>query len=342
MSLRQGLSLSFLIWLMALVFINEDLKTSLVAARYLGLGMGVFLVVSRLNFLGKIKEGDIKNITSAFILGVCTSVVFGLWAHFLGGYGILQHWYSQTISSWVPGQTIPLYHETAGIIRIQGASSGPVEFAHLLLLAFVVLPFTAWKPKTKRFFLAFLITGIIFSLTRAVWLGIVLYLLLTWFQQKKISFKKIGIIALGGIILVGSAFFIPSVQELVLRSESTKEHLLRPLEVFKIGLKNPFLGNLGQVGPAARAKNLELYNDDKAPIAENIFIDIWAQTGFVGFLLIFCFWASFFRKPYPKSIRLILVTVFVGSLASIFDMTPLSICYFCFIAIMNKPLKIKA
>lgn len=333
-SLQESLALCFLLWLLALVFIADDTKTALVAARYLGLGLAVFFLISRLKSLGKIKETNIAPIISAFLCGVTASVFFGIWAHFLGGYEILQSWYSQTISSWVPGQTIPLYHETAGIIRMQGASSGPVEFAHLLLFAFMVLPIARLQKKTQGFFVFILLLGMVFSLTRAVWLALFFCGAWAWFQQNKISFKKLGIIFATGVLLFAASLFSSTVQNIVLRSESTQEHFSRPLEVFKIGLESPFLGNLGKAGPAARAYNLQQHNNDKAPVAENVFIDVWAQTGMVGIFLFLGFFGSFFFKKQKIMYLFLAVGIFVANLASIFDMTPVSISYFLLLGLL--------
>lgn len=325
------LSLLFLLWGIVLVFLSPDKGTAIQAFRYLGIGYGVFFLVSRLISGGE--EGIVTSV-QYLVFGSLVSVVFGLWAHFLGGYEILQAWYSNTISSWVPGQSIPLYHETGGFIRMQGTSSGPVEFAHMLFLAVLVLPYARFSRRVRRGIGILLITGILFSLTRAVWIGLAVYGIIILWQKWKWSVRK-GSLILGilGLLGIGLLFFVPQLRQQLVERSGTKDHITRPIEVAKIGLQSPIQGSLGMVGPAARAKNLVENNDDKAPIAENVLVDYFAQTGIIGFLIALCFWWKIL-KLNKKSIQIVVPIILVMNMATIFDMTPLSISYFAILAFL--------
>ncbi|MCF7830966.1 O-antigen ligase family protein [Candidatus Gracilibacteria bacterium] len=344
-SWAEILAVLFLLWTLSLVLISSDKSTSLVAARYLGLGFFVFLVISRLKrkFLNSDWEFWKQQFTSLFIVSCAASVLFGVWAKFMGGFEKLTGFYSPTISSWVPGQTLPLYHETGEFIRMQGASSGPNEFAHLLLAALFLIPFLP-KGANKRqevcikiLFIIILLFGIMQSFSRSAILvailGIIFFLTKQFkFNRQKIMSTLLVILLIFWGVLVGSKRLNNNfVQRL-----GTSEHFTRPVESVKMGLQNPLVGNLGKLGPAARAKNLRENNDDKALIAENIFADYFAQLGVFGLLLALGFFVVLFLElPYLN--RLFLGAVFLtGSVATIFEMTPISIIFFLLFAFFSS------
>lgn len=347
LSREQYIGIGFLVWLVVLVLLNGDMRTSLLSVRYLGVGVFVYLLFSRLCDLSILGKKDITVSLQAFVYGCICSVLFGIWAHFLGGYGVLSHWYSHTISSWVPGQTIPLYHETEGLIRMQGMSSGPVEFAHLLFLGLGVLCISSFSKQWKWGIGILLLTGTILSLTRAVWLALLLGSVVYLFQNRgtkimnwipaKIRTTKASIwMFLGGVFVVGGILFSSSsVQDHLLRRAGTSDHITRPIEAFQKGLEHPLTGSLGELGPAARTKNLALHNNDKALIAENVFVDVFAQTGIVGFLFYVLFIISLWKKLWKKKyVSWIVASLVVLNLATVFDMTPLSIGYFACMAFL--------
>ena len=180
----------FLVWGLALVLINQDLHTALVAYRYLGLGVFVFLLGL---IMWKSRYKSVKNghsfglelfhkFCTGLTLGVFASTLFGVWGKFFGGYGLLDQWYSKTISSWVPGQTIPLYHQVGDFVRVQGASSGPVEYSHLVVLGlwYVLFfkPESLLKRTNVRFVLSLVfLTGVWQSGSRAALMGGLILLL---------------------------------------------------------------------------------------------------------------------------------------------------------------------
>ena len=125
-------------------------------------------------------------------------------------------------------------------------------------------------------------------------------------------------------------------QKKFLERGGTSEHFTRPLEAIQVGLDRPFLGHLGQLGPAARALHLREKNDDQALIAENVFVDYFAQLGIVGVFLAFAFFVSVFWRVQESWFPLIGGFLVVAHLATIFDMTPLSIAFFLVLSFIQK------
>jgi len=326
----------FLIWGLFLVFINPDFKTSLMAYRYLGLGFVATLLGYALwqTKLYSAKNGytmGVKvfhNFCTGLLLGTFASAIFGFWAKFLGGYQILDQWYSTTISSWVPGQTIPLYHQVGDFIRLQGASSGPVEYAHLALMGlwYGLLFRIQGQPKynlVRVFVSATLLLGIWQSGSRAALLGAIIlfvfkggmcikpYLKLPPFRW---SIDKLAALLLVLIVLTGMAKFtfskailgnVEIMNKNIVRI-SDIDHVTRPIEALNKALEKPFLGNLGELGPAARAKNLAINNNDQALIAESVPFDIMAQLGFVGLFIWLAFFGFYYRQASIE-LRILLI-----------------------------------
>lgn len=348
----------FLVWGMILVGLNADINTSLVAYRYLGLGFFATLLGYALwrTTLKSVKYGYKKslcffhNFCTGLVLGVFMSTGFGVWAKFFGGYATLEDWYSTTISSWVPGQTIPLYHQVGDFIRLQGASSGPVEYAHLVVLALWYILFFKISCRLKStglwvilsFFLFF---GILQSGSRAALLGALILVGLKFYSLIKPrlarfnfawTIDKGAVLLLVVIVLLGMIKFTLS-QSLFSGSDflnqnvvriSDIDHLARPMAAFYKVLKNPVLGNLGELGPAARAKNLVFYNNDQALIAESVPFDILAQMGLLGFVFWLGFFIFYYRQASYELRALVLTFIPLMLLATIFDMTPVSISFY--------------
>ena len=334
---KMGLifSILFLIWGGILVLLNEDKLTALIAFRYLGMGFLLYLIFSELfRFYGEEWKMQVMQKFSTYFIGSCiVSVGFGTWARFLGGFDVLKNFYSNTISSWVPGQILPLYHEAEGIIRMQGGSSGPIEFSHLLLVG-VFLSLYMQTPRLLSFRVAvisLLLFGVYLSYSRAVLLALVVGVII-WIgtQDYFVKWKKwilagILILGLGGgaLLSIDSGF-----RTNFLERGGTSDHFTRPLQALQLGMEHPLMGNLGKLGPAARAKNLSENNDDRAPIAENVFVDYFAQLGIVGLIFAIGFFMSIFWKADKIWWPFIGGFFVVVSFATVFDMAPVSLLFF--------------
>jgi hypothetical protein len=333
-------ALGFLAWCGILTIFNSDFETAAVAARYLGFGFFAFLVLSRAK---NVENNLLEIFTKFFVPAAAASVIFGVWVKFFGGADFVQIFYSNAISSWVPGQTIPLWHETENFVRMQGASSGPTEFSHLLLAA-TALIFTEKNRSNflfKILFCTLFLFGIFQSFSRAAILGSIILFAVFAFQNFKISRKKTLAVIFSTIAIFSGFLFLNKnlVQNFVGRS-GTIAHFSRPIEATKMGIDAPLLGNLGKLGPAARAKNLTEKNDDRAPIAENVLADWFAQLGALGFLLGIGFLFSLGKTVKPRFLGFLIAAFLMMNLATIFEMTPIGITFFALFAFFQKSEKI--
>ncbi len=356
----ETLALLFLIWGGGLVLVSSDFQTAGMAFRYLGMGFVVFLILSRLlaHFGEKWGKEVFQKFSWCFIGSCVASVLFGTWAEYLGGFDILAQFYSTTISSWVPGQTLPLYHEVDGAVRMQGGSSGPVAFAHLLLVAVFLLflngrrQFSIFNFQfsnnfqyaifnsqknfllflTSYFLLLVLVFGIYESASRAAVLGLVAGGLIWLFFHYRSKVWKVAIIT---IVFIGLGFVGQKIYDKVVHRAGTLDHFTRPVEAFQKGLESPVFGSLGELGPAARAKNLRENDDDQALIAENVFVDYFAQMGIFGILLAIGFFISLFWKSKKEWWPFVGGFLVVVNLATIFDMVPVGMVFFLMLAFLE-------
>ena len=360
----------FLIWGVFLILSYSQSKESIIAFRYLGFGVFVFLIVDILiQMFKKSAKKLFYKFCTFFVLGNIISILFGYWLKFGNGIIFVQEFYSKTVSSWVPGQVLPLYHQTSdGFIRMQGLASGPVEFGHLVLMAlFVVLygRLKFFKIYFFRYAAIFLFFGALYqSGSRSAFLGGVLLFLfyrgsfywrnfvrnISVFRKNKSSKSYFSNFILGVtkiifvliLVLTGFKYLVtktdfievvdtlPISKYLVRMSDS--DHFTRPVEVFKIAMENPILGHLGYLGPSARMHNLKNFNDDKALIAENVFVDVFAQMGVIGLIFYVLFFLSLCTTYYGQRqydfLRFLIIFLFLMNLATLFDMTPLSLSFF--------------
>lgn len=352
----------FLLWLGILVLIEQNYY-SILSARYLGMGFLMFILVSiSVQNLGKKLTPIFKQFSNIFITSTAFSVLFGIWGKFGGGFEVLQNFYATTISSWVPGQVIPLYHETSeGFIRMQGGASGPVEFGHLVFVA-IFLSMLHFRQRTmvNYFIFSMLLFGLYQSGSRAAIGGVVLLFIFRkiydWTCKRKskksstidrvLKYSKILLITICGVVIlkiallgilpkatneptVDNPIFITSLFRL-----SDSAHFTRPIQAIEDGLSAPIFGNISSSGPAARARNMNENNDDSAPIAENIFADYFSQMGVVGLALALGFWVSLFLSVRGRSRIFVGVSFLLVNMATLFDMTPLSLMFFTVFAFL--------
>ena len=340
---RGKWAILFLLWGSLLILLNEDKVTALIAFRYLGIGFLVYLIFSSMfRIYGESFKREVIHKFSKYFIGSCVvSVLFGTCAKFLGGYEVLKQFYSTTISSWVPGQTLPLYHEAGGLIRMQGGSSGPIEFSHLLLGAVFLSLYskTPLAPFIKGAVICVLLFGIYQSYSRAALLALLIGVVIWLLTEESLKRLRKGFIGIIFMSVIGGGLHVfntPELQQKLLERGGSSDHITRPIEAFEMGIEHPLLGNLGALGPAARAKNLSENNDDKAPIAENVFVDYFAQLGMIGLVLAIGFFVSVFWKVQKQWWPFIGGFLIVTNLATVFDMTPLAITFFIVLSFIQK------
>jgi hypothetical protein len=221
---------------------------------------------------------------------------------------------------------------------MQGMSSGPIEFSHVLVCSLFVLLRINIHLKFKIPLGVLFASGIVLSFSRSAVFIMFLLLLFEWIYQKKISRKKIIIGAVGALIIsIGTLAIVPFLRTHIINRDGTIDHFSRPIEAIQKGFESPVIGQLGAAGPAARIQNLKANNNDQAFIAENVFADYFFQLGIFGLLFGLFFWvygfylADFLGKVWIGSAFL------MAQMATIFDMIPLSLLFFfCFLVSTNR------
>ena len=261
-----------------------------------------------------------KYYINSFMIGIIISALFGLWTLYFDGFSYLSPLYSNTISSWVPYSTLPLYHKTGDFIRIQGLSSGPVEYAHLLLMGIYIVVQSTLKRYYSIPLIALLLISITLSHTRAVYIGTLLLAFLYMYNTYKMRISTVFMSVISVIMVLS----IMSIVYLTRYRSGTLEHIKRPLEGIEMMMNSGFIGDIGSIGSAQRMRNMAINNDDKAFITENVWIDYGVQIGIIGMLLMLVYWIILY---YESRNILIIVMFIMTQMATIFDMTPISIAF---------------
>ena len=340
------------LWGGVLWLFSAEKMQALIALRYLLLGMiawGIF----RGNFRFLKDSNHLawrKILAQGFLLSLGLSTLFGWYMLRVAipaweqGAENLASWYSATISSWVPGQTLPLYHLVGETPRLQGATSGPNALAVMLVMGLLILGTKKWS--WGRFDLPFsaALSGLLFL---SLWgtasrVGILLAvgLAFVWGSQqffpRKIEWQKFWAELwdpaniwrrkkIFGLFGAAIASVLVIISNLDWDRAGTTEHFARPLATAEQITQAPLVGQLGTIGPAARWKNLQVSDNDQALIAENIFLDFGAQLGLpaLGFLLLWG--ALLWRDLNFRGKTWLLLIALWGSTATLWDMTPVAI-----------------
>jgi hypothetical protein len=335
-SLAEFCALGFLALGSILVILSNDIPTATISMRYLGLPLLTFFIWSIWFQNPKNKRTQSLTLFAEIFIPSCLlATAFGFWITNLNGASLVQDFYSTTISSWVPGQTIPLWHEINGIARLQGASSGPIEFSHLLVAALALVPLLKRKIWHTILLVVVISTGIFLTASRAAILGgIIVLLWWSWTNlPQKISRKEAGlmVILLG---IIGSLFFVSQTD--ILQRAGTGEHFTRPVAAFVEGTHNVLGGHLGEWGPAARGKNLQEINSDQAPIAENVFADWWVQLGILGIAFGLGWFIAVLTGMEIAGLGFGIAAIVLVNFATVFDMTPIALAWGTILAMWQR------
>jgi hypothetical protein len=180
------------------------------------------------------------------------------------------------------GEKPPLYYLTGyeGTLRRQGLFAGPNNYGYFLVAFFpLILLFFGEKVKKRKSFtlrqwinvgiVAVRILAMILTLSRAVFLGGVLVLLLT---QRTLLKQHKKLLLWGGIGLLGIIILLS-----VIKRQSTLGHLTSKLEALPQIINQPLGYGLGTSGPAIH------HNGTLLP--ENYYFQLLLDVGTVGFLL---------------------------------------------------------
>lgn len=157
--------------------------------------------------------------------------------------------YSDLHSLYVPGRPIAAFQQIGGtgLRRLQGAMSGPNQFGIWLAMLLPIL--LALPVRTRRFIAPLALFAIALSFSRAAWIAAAVIVFIHFWPTIRTLHARTVAIACTGIlaIIVSAMVFFPSV---ILRIESSADHLRNPFEALSIMATSPFGRGLGSAGPA--------------------------------------------------------------------------------------------
>ncbi len=213
--------------------------------RYDLVPLAAFVVLRRVDW------SEWFRVRAPFVLAIaaCIAAVYALITLALPASFFTAIGYSDLHSLYIPGRPIAAFQQIGGstLRRLQGPMSGPNQFGIWLA---AVLPFAlTLRPQLRRIIAPLLLLAIVLSFSRAAWIATAVALVIAlWPQLKKLSVTAVTTLCIGVLaIAVTVLFAFPSV---ILRVESSIDHLRNPLEAARIMLREPLGRGLGSAGPA--------------------------------------------------------------------------------------------
>ncbi len=300
--LRKRLLSSKLAWLIV-VFVGVQIiwgiiayLTHQVSAKALGYGLisdTRYLIFFMIVWVIALKTPKLVSFWPKLVLYPAIAVIaFGLLQYFVLPYNFLEHlgYGAKTI---FPYEDI---NSNIHYIRIMSSLRGADPLGAYLLV--IISLAAAWWYKTRSWWLVLLSAGsllaLIFTFSRAAWIGLLLsFAVLLWFSLKNQQTKQLALIgAVICIVIAGGAAFTlrhnTTFQNIFLHTQTNSAVLTNSNQGHASALTSGLhdvlhnlLGNgPGTAGPAS------VYNS-RAParIAENYFIQIGQETGWLGLLL---------------------------------------------------------
>lgn len=290
-----GVALVFLA-ILYLAFGSNPLGQKILGLRSATIFIVAFLAIQFFSFSEKQKQRLVSVILGAAGLVILFALLqkFFLPADFLKNFG-----YSENVSSWLPGGNLPMYHLVGdtNTVRLQSTFAGPNQLAAYLLVVLPLSAFLWYSPKVlNKILLTFLLLGgtatLYFTYSRSAWLGFAVilsvFLISTWRQyyQGKL---KIPLLTAFAILVCASGvgfFYRTQLNEIVLRSASTSEHLSRSVEAAKFVVQNPLGLGLGQSAGVSQRFDTE-NNTGLTP--ENTYLGTALELGWLGGMLFLAF-----------------------------------------------------
>ena len=224
---------------------DTSLKQVVYGIRYDLVPLAAFVVLRRVSWSDSFR----RFLPRVFIASVAVAVVYGIAtlafpASFFSAIG-----YSDLHSLYVPDGPIAAFQQVGGtsIRRMQGAMSGPNQFGIWLAM---LLPLMLTGGRCARRILApLMLVAIVLSLSRAAWIAAAVIVVLSlWPQVKKASIVTVVAVCIGIVAAVTALIVV--VPSIMVRLESSADHLRNPLEALSIMVVSPLGRGLGSAGPA--------------------------------------------------------------------------------------------
>jgi hypothetical protein len=261
-------------------------------------------------------------------------VAFGLLQRFALPYDFLKHfgYGPQTIS---PYETID--HKTA-YIRVQSTLRGANPLGAYLAVVLAAIATLVTRVKTRfhkaTWFLVGCLTVVVlfFTYSRSAWLGAIIAVGLltalglrhrTYLWRVSLAVAVLGLLVFAGVAVAlrnndhfQNTFFHTDEHSTSSKSSNTG-HVVALKNGISDMVHHPLGSGTGTAGPAS------VHNDKPARIAENYFIQIGQETGFVGlglFIAINCIVAiRLWRRDYESMARVLLTTLIGISVVCLFS-----------------------
>ncbi len=240
---------------------HQDWRLFILGFRYDFVALIAFLVLRRVEW-----SQDFKQSAQNVLLVVgATIAAYGLITILLPTEFFTRLGYSALHSLYIPGGPVAAFQQigSSALRRIQSTMSGPNQLGLWLLLPFSVFGVHAaagsfyifTRNTAKRWLLymgyAAVILAIVFTFSRSAWIAsTAIVLVLLWKYVEGQNLKKMAI-QIGAPLLVVGALIVILFPNVVLRTASTNEHFVRPIEAVKVMFKNPLGQGLGTAGPAS-------------------------------------------------------------------------------------------
>ncbi|MBI4033608.1 O-antigen ligase family protein [Candidatus Saccharibacteria bacterium] len=242
---------------------------------------------------GQAKSWLMDHWQAMLLVPAAVVIVIGLLQWLVLPFDVLKHfgYSSETI---FPYQTI---NRDINYPRIMSTLRGanPLGAYLVLILSGLAVFFLKYK-KSRRLWSLFGIAGLgalFFSFSRGAWIGLALSgLLLAWVSIKNFRLKKLFFGSLVVLLVIGAAsalalrnnstfqnYFFHTNDRSTINESSNEEHI----SAFRSGLDDvanePQGQGIGTAGPAS------VYNNDKVRIADNYFIQIGQEVGWLGLVV---------------------------------------------------------
>lgn len=157
--------------------------------------------------------------------------------------------YSDLHSLYVPSGPVAPFQQIGGtaLRRLQGAMSGPNQFGIWLACLLPIL--LALPPRRRRIVAPLALLAIALTFSRAAWIASAVVLAVSfWPAIRKLSVAAVTVLCIG--ILSASIAVLAFFPSVILRIESSADHLRNPIEAMGIMLRESLGRGLGSAGPA--------------------------------------------------------------------------------------------
>lgn len=214
--------------------------------RYDLVPLAAFVILRRVPW----SEAFLKRLLYVLGATVLAAVAYGLATLALPASFFTALGYSDLHSLYVPNGPVAPFQQIGGtsLRRLQGAMSGPNQFGIWLACLFPIL--LALGGRWRRFVAPLALLAIVLTFSRAAWIAAAAVLAVSSRPAlRTLSAAAVTVLCIGVLAVFAAALaFFPSV---ILRVESSADHLRNPIEAIGIMIAEPFGRGLGSAGPAS-------------------------------------------------------------------------------------------